>query len=91
MSRRDCDAMTRGGCLASLDDGSEESEQAAAALELELGNSGGAGWPAGVGAGAGVVELLVRHSVRVGGDLGQPQPREQRLHKGNENSAHDWC
>ena len=26
-------------------------------------------------------ELLVRHPVRVGGDLGQPQPGEQRLHR----------
>jgi hypothetical protein len=31
-----------------------------------------------------LVELLVRHSVRVSGDLGQPQPREQRLQQGNE-------
>jgi hypothetical protein len=66
-------------------DGSEPEQ--AAALELELGNSGGAGWPARAGAGAGLVELLVRHSVRVGGDLGQPEPREQRLHKG-KRTAH---
>ena len=26
-------------------------------------------------------ELLVRHPVRVGGDLGQPQAGEQRLHR----------
>jgi hypothetical protein len=26
-------------------------------------------------------ELLVRRPVRVGGDLGQPQPGEQRLHR----------
>jgi hypothetical protein len=28
--------------------------------------------------------LLVRHLVGVGGDLGQPQPREQRLHHGTQ-------
>jgi len=84
--------MTRGGCLARWTMDGSESEQAAGCClgvgAWELRRRRLAGWLVQVqvqvqraGAGAGLVELLVRHSVRVGGDLGQPQPREQRLHK----------